>query len=141
MIFYGLSILSIGAAFYCYMRLQHLTPMRDPARVTRANATITEVITPMVQKGQSTSDVVNQIRFRFEVDGHEVLGGYSLRDRSKAPEVGAVVLIVYLTARPSIFLQADAYASLPRQLMALRVMAVLFTVAAFALVIVGQSHS
>jgi hypothetical protein len=113
-------ILASVAAFYCYTRLAQLLPMSDAARVEKTQATITEVHTPMVKKGQSVTDVVSDVRFAFTVDGKTITGGYTVQGRDAAPAKGTTLEIAYRVDRPAVFLRGDDYADLPHQLAALR---------------------
>lgn len=140
MLAYAILIVGSIAAFYCYSRLAELLPMSDATMVEKTDARITEVTTPMVKKGQNTSDVVSDVRFAFTVDGKKIEGGYSVRDRSKAPEKGAVVPIAYRVDRPAIFLQAAEYDALPRQLSALRIMMWGFALVAMVLPFFVMNH-
>jgi hypothetical protein len=128
-----LFLAAAGAAFYCNYRLGQIAPMADAGAVVKTDAVITQVYTPMVKKNETTSEVVNQITFAFTVDGKEIIGGYELRDRNKAPELGTKEPVVYLAADPAVFLRAGEYEDLPRQLTALKVMRVLFGIAALGL--------
>lgn len=133
MLAYGILIIGALASFYCYTKLAALLPMRDESAVTHADAQITSVQTPMVKKGQSVSDVTSQITFRFQVGERDYLGGYSVRHPQAVPEVGAAEPVVYVTRQPSIFLRAEEYKTLPRQLAALRWMIGIFAVIALFL--------
>lgn len=117
-----------GASYYCSYRLGQIAPMQTQP-VVKTDATITQVYTPMVKKNETTSEVVNQITYAFTVDGREYTGGYELRDRNKAPELGAKEPIVYLASNPAVFLRAGEYDDLPRQITALKVMMWLFGLA------------
>lgn len=138
----AIAILIVGAAaaLYCYSRLAQLLPMQDASAVKRADAVVTAVHTPMVKKTGTTSDVNNEVRFQFEVNGKRHEGFYSIRGRDKAPEVGAKEPVAYYTAQPSIFLRAAEYDDLPRQLMALRVMMAIFALAAMILPFFVMHH-
>jgi hypothetical protein len=118
----ALAVLVIGAvaAFYCYSRLAELLPMSDASRVEKIDARITHVTTPMVKKGQGTTDVMSDVRFVFAAEGKTIEGAFRVKDRSKAAEIGATVPIAYRIGHPEIFLQAADYDALPRQLSALR---------------------
>lgn len=129
------------AAFFCYSRLAQLLPMSDASLVEKTQAAITEVRTPMVKKGQSTSDVVNDVRFTFRVDGTTIEGGYSIKDRNKAPEKGMKLPIAYRIDRPQVFLRGPEYDDLPRQLRALRLMMWGFALAAMVLPFAVMNHS
>lgn len=123
-------IVGIVAAGYCYVRLQAILPMGDPQAVTAVQAVIQSVHTPMIKKGQNGSDSVSEVRFAFEVQGRSIEGAYTVKGRTAAPMQGAEEPVVYLTADPQVFLRAAEYQDLPRQLMALRVMMVVFALAA-----------
>jgi hypothetical protein len=110
------------ASFYCYTRLNQLLPMSDAAAVSKTEAHITAVNTPMVKKNQTVTEVKNDVRFAFTVHGKTYEGGYSIADRNKAPKMGAAEPVAYLTQRPDVFLRAAEYDDLPRQLKALRIM-------------------
>lgn len=133
MLAYGILIIGALASFYCYTKLSALLPMRDPAAVTHADAHITNVQTPMVKKGQSVSDVTSQVTFSFHVGERDYLGGYSVRHPQPLPKVGAAEPVVYVTQHPAIFLRAEEYKTLPRQLTALRWMIGIFAIAAMFL--------
>ncbi|MFZ8406837.1 hypothetical protein ACO1L8_14435, partial [Staphylococcus aureus] len=66
MLAYAILVIGALASFLCYTRLSHVLPMRDPQAVTHAQATITEVVTPMIKKGQVPGDVVSRITFSFD---------------------------------------------------------------------------
>ena len=119
-----------AASFYCYSRLSQLLPMSDADMVTKVEATITAVNTPMVKKGGTTSDVNNDVRFSFHASGKEYVGGYSIKGNDKAPATGATLPVVYYTSRPAIFLRQEEYDDLPRQLRALRIMMISFALIA-----------
>ena len=119
-----------AASFYCYARLSHVLPMSVPDLVTKTEATITQVHTPMVKKGGTTSDVNNAVQFTFHAAGKTYEGNTSIRGRDKAPEAGTKLPVVYFTSRPDIFLQQAEYDDLPRQLRALRIMMIGFALAA-----------
>lgn len=140
MLAYAILIFGSLAAFYCYTRLAELLPMSDATLVEKADARITEVITPMVKKGQGTSDVMSEVRFAFTVDGKTIEGGFSVKGRTLAPEKGSVVPVAYRIDRPSVFLQMEQYEALPRELMALRVMMWGFALAAMVLPFAVMNH-
>jgi hypothetical protein len=119
-----------AASFYCYARLSQLLPMGDKDMVTPTVATVTAITTPMVKKGGSVSDVTNDVRFAFHAAGKTYQGGYNVKGRDKAPEMGAIVHVVYYTSRPNIFLRQEEYDDLPRQLKALRLMMITFALIA-----------
>lgn len=133
-------VLGAGASFYCYSRLSELLPMSDAQAVTKTQAVITDVHTPMVKKGETGSDVRSGVHFRFSANGMDVVGGYAPRGREKAPAVGETVPVVYLNANPKVFLEQAVYADLPRQLTMLRVMMVGFAVVAMFLPFVVMKH-
>ncbi|MFZ4541014.1 MAG: hypothetical protein ACOYNL_04280 [Rickettsiales bacterium] len=135
-----LLVIGAGASFYCYSRLAQLLPMSDPAAVTRTEATIVSVNTPVVKKGQTITDVVNDVRFMFTAGGKKIEGGYNLKDRTKAPEKGAKEPVAYLTARPQVFLRGAEYDTLPKQLGALRFMMWGFALAAMVLPFAVMNH-
>ncbi len=118
----ALAILVLGsvAAFYCYTRLAELLPMSRPDAVTRVEANITRVDTPMVKKNETVSEVTSHVKFSFEASGRTIEGGYSVRDMKHAPSKGDTTPIAYLTAKPEVFLRGADYDDLPRQLAALR---------------------
>lgn len=138
----AIAILILGsiASFYCYARLNTLLPMSNPDAVTKANAVITAVHTPMVKKAQNTSDVMSNVTFHFTAQGQKIEGGYTLKDRSKAPEEGTKEPVVYLTKYPKIFLREEEYNDLPRQLSALRWMMAGFAIAAMLLPFAVMKH-
>lgn len=138
----ALAILVLGsvASFYCYTRLNAILPMSRPDAVTRAEAVIAQVRTPMVKKGQNTSDVVNEVAFHFTANGQKIEGGYSIKDRAKAPEPGAREVVFYRSDNPNIFLREAEYNDLPRQLTALRVMMVAFALIAMILPFAVMKH-
>lgn len=140
MLAYAILILGSIAAFYCYSRLSDLLLMRDATMVEKADAVITDVTTPMVKKGQNTSDVVSDVRFAFTVDGKKIDGGYSIKDRSAAPEKGGVVPIAYRIDNPKIFLHAAEYDALPRELLALRILMWAFALGAMVLPFLVMNH-
>ncbi|MBX9726855.1 MAG: hypothetical protein K2X09_06280 [Rickettsiales bacterium] len=140
MLAYAILIVGSIAAFYCYSRLAELLPMSDATMVEKTDARITEVITPMVKKGQSTSDVMSNVRFAFTVDGKTIEGGFSVKDREPAPKKGAVVPVAYRIDRPTIFLQAAEYDALPRQLSALRILMWGFALIAMVLPFFVMNH-
>jgi hypothetical protein len=119
-----------AAAFYSYSRLSQLLPMSDKDMVTHTQATITQVHTPMVKRGGTTSDVNNAVQFTFHAAGKDYQGHYTIRGRDKAPQMGAHVPVVYYTSRPAVFLQQTEYDDLPRQLRALRIMMIGFAMVA-----------
>ena len=118
----AVAILILGslAAFYCYVRMAELLPMSNPDAVTKTDAKIIAVGTPMVKKNETVTEVKNAVRFAFNAGGKTIEGGYSLRDRNAAPAMGAAEPVVYVTKRPEVFLRAAEYADLPRQISALR---------------------
>jgi hypothetical protein len=128
------------ASFTCYTRMNELLPMSNPEAVTKAAAKITAVEVPMVKKGQSTSDVLSDVRFTFEAAGNSITGGYLVRGMELAPKVGAKEPVVYLTKHPEIFLRAKDYDDLPRQLSALRWMMVGFALVAMVLPFAVMKH-
>lgn len=131
----AIAILVLGAvaSFYCYTRLNAILPMSNPDAVTKIDAVIAEVHTPMVQKNQTVSEVQNDVRFIFRVEGKTIEGGYTLKDRNAAPKAGAKETIVYLTKNPRVFLRAEEYNDLPRQLSVLRILMMVFALAAIVL--------
>lgn len=138
----ALAILVLGsvASFYCYTRMNELLPMSNPEAVTKATAKITTVDVPMVKKGQSTSDVLTDVRFTFAAAGSTITGGYLVRGMELAPKVGAKEPVVYLTKHPEIFLRAKDYDDLPRQLSALRWLMAGFALAAMVLPFAVMKH-
>lgn len=128
----ALAILVLGAiaSFISYSRLNALLPMSDPSLVSHTDAVIRSVTTPMVKKNQTVSEVQSAIAFTFEVDGKAIDGGYSVTGRNNAPQKGETLPIAYLTANPHVFLRAEEYRDLPRQLKALRMMMIVFALVA-----------
>lgn len=133
-------VVGAGASFFCYTRLSAILPMSQPNSVTHATATIETVQTPMIKKGQSGSDVVNDVRYSFSVNEQKIEGAYTLKDRSKAPAIGDKEPIVYLSANPRVFLREEEYRDLPRQITALRVMMVAFALTALVLPFAVMKH-
>lgn len=133
-------ILGSAASFYCYTRLNAILPMANPDAVTRAEAVVEQVRTPMVKKGQNVSDVVSEVRFHFAAQGQKIEGGYSIKGRDNAPKKGAREPVVYRNADPKIFLREAEYNDLPRQLKALRMMMVAFALAALVLPFAVMKH-
>lgn len=140
MLAYAILIIGSIAAFYCYSRLAELLPMSDAAMVEKAGAVVTDVTTPMVKKGQGTSDVMSDVRFAFTVDGKKIEGGYSVRDRDGAPKKGEVVPVAYRIDRPEIFTRAAEYESLSRELSVLRIMMWVFALIAMVLPFFVMNH-
>ena len=140
MLAYAILIVGSIAAFYCYSRLAELLPMSDATMVEKTDARIIAVTTPMVKKGQNTSDVVSDVRFAFTVDGRTIEGGYSVKDRNAAPKKGAVLTVAYRIDRPQIFLPLAEYEALPRQLTALRIMMWAFALIAMVLPFFVMNH-
>lgn len=141
MIAYAVLILGALASFVCYTRLSALLPMKEEAAVTRTQATVTEVTTPMIKKGEVGSDVMSQVQLRFHAGGQEVEGGYRTIRGEAAPAKGGALEVVYLTKNPRVFLRGTEYADLPRQLTMLRVMMAVFALTAMILpfVILGAA--
>lgn len=140
---YAILVIGALASFVCYTRLSNLLPMREADAVTHTQATITEVVTPMIKKDQTGSDVASRVIFRFAASGKEIVGGMSVRDRDHAPAKGDTLSVVYLTARPQVFLPAEEYAQLPHQLTVLRALMIGFALAAMVLpfVVLGTAKS
>lgn len=138
----ALLILVLGsvAAFYCYVRLADLLPMSNPDTVTRVQARIVAVDTPMVKKNQAVSDVTSHVKFAFEAAGETIEGGYLVRELKQAPNKGDKEPVAYLTNRPEVFLRAKDYDDLPRQLAALRWMMWGFALAALVLPFAVMKH-
>jgi hypothetical protein len=138
----ALLILVLGslAAFYCYMRLAELLPMSNPDAVTRAEAKIISVDTPMVKKNETVSEVTSHVKFAFKADGKTIEGGYLVRDLKHAPKKGDKEPIAYRTQRPEVFLRAKDYDDLPRQLAALRWMMWGFALSALVVPFAVMKH-
>ena len=101
-------ILIVGsmASFYSYSRLSQLLPMSDADRVTKTQATITQV--------------PDEVRFTFQAAGKEYTGSYTRQDHDTT--IGTKVPVVYYTSRPNIVLQQKEYDALPGELRMLRIM-------------------
>ena len=138
----ALIILVLGsvAAFYCYTRLAELLPMSNPDAVTRAEAKIISVDTPMVKKNETVSEVTSHVKFAFSAAGKTIEGGYLVRGIKEAPSKGDKEPVAYLTKRPEVFLRGADYDDLPRQLAALRWMMWGFALAALVLPFAVMKH-
>lgn len=133
MLAYAILIIGALTSFICYTRLSTLLPMREEAAVTHTDARVTDVRTPMIQKGRTASDVVSEVSFTFHAVGQEIHGYYRTMRGEAAPAKHGTEPVVYLTRDPHVFLRAEAYKQLPQQLNILRVMMLVFALAAIIL--------
>jgi hypothetical protein len=131
----GLMCLLAFASLYLYNRMAELKQLQNPADRAEATATITRVTTPMVQKGQSRSEVETRVEYDFTRAGSDakIHGAYSIAYPKELPSVGDAVQVTYLRVNPKIFVRNEELATLPNEMRWMQWGMVLFGVAAMVL--------